>query len=151
MIRQTLIEKIKNNNYSKKSKSIISLCKDINENDEWFSYRELIRWDLHTPNIPFGKYFKENGGIQPNIGRVYFYKRDYINNVKSFRKCLICDIQIYEKIYACYIEANYEHGCSSCGMGRNEDNRMYISDTIETLILYSLPPYSACFIEPDST
>ena len=30
----------------------------------------------------------------------------------------------------------------------NMDLCMYISDNIETLILYSLPPYSACFSEP---
>lgn len=148
MARQTFINTIQSNNYNKNSKTLKELFRHINESDEYFSYRDFIRRDLHTPPETFGKFFKQSEGIQPHIRRVYFYKEIHrlVENRKTFRKCLICDVQVNGNIFGCYIESNYDEGCRSCGMGRDEDNFMYISYTIETLILCCLSPNSLCFI-----
>lgn len=143
-MRETFINTIKSNNYRKSSKTLDVFFHHINETDECFSYKELIRRDLHTPEYAFGKYFKENGGIQKQIHRVYYYKESHKEN--TFQKCLLCDIQINDKMYSCYIETNYDEGCKSCGMGRYEDNTMYISHNLETLILICLSPTSFCFV-----
>lgn len=146
-IRRKFINTIKINNCSAKSNILNKLFDHINETDEFFSYKVLIRRDLHTPLYSFGKFFLQNGGIRKHIQRIYYHKQSHSDtDTLHFQICLVFDIQINKNTYGCYIEAIYDEGCKSCGMGRDIDNFMYISHNLETLIMCCLPPSSFCFM-----
>ena len=144
---QATIEKDKSFSIEPYKNDFIDIDDEFFSYDKFFSYKELICYDLYTPKIKFGKFFKQIKGIQNSICHIYLYKElnEKINGEKLFKKCLIFDIQVYENKYYCYIEINNNEGCPSCGMNHNQDIRMYISYNLDMLILNSLLLTSFCF------
>lgn len=141
--RHTFLRSVQNVRLSKKSAIIHNLFQHIHETDELFCYRDFIRRDFHTPHVKFGAFFLHNGGIEKQICRVYSYRAS--SQTEHYRAFLLCDVQIENQTFCGYVEANYEEGCKSCGMGRQIENYMYIGTSLETLLLNSLPPQAFCF------
>lgn len=133
---------IKKSSFCKKSKIINDLFnKILNEKDDNFCYKELIYNNMLNSKyrkIKFGKYFKENKGIYNNINKIYFYKYNQDEN-KDNIFCCIFSIKIYEYNFYCYLEINSNDGCSTCYMDKYQDNKLFINDTLENLIIYDVP------------
>ena len=110
----------------------------LNEFSPFYKYSDLIRRDLNTPVFLFGKYFKENGGIQSAIDRVLFYI-DLSTTSRNLEKRCIFSIKIHNVLYYCYIALSTGCECSSCGMGFYENNKMYIATSVELLLSHSIP------------
>ena len=132
------MKKINTSSISKRSVVIDQLFESINEKSLFFKYRDLIRRDFNTPAFPFGKYFKENGGIQSTIDRVLFYV-DLTTTSHTLEKYCIFSIRIHNILYYSYVALKIGYECSSCGMGFYENNKMYIATSLENLISQSIP------------
>lgn len=135
---------IKGKSFCKNSVIIKNLFNDIlGEQDDSINYKNLIYNDMFLcsqKTLKIGKFFKQNKGIFHNIKHIYYYKYEAgLEKNDDDYYCCIFSVQIYDKIYYCYLDIQKNDGCSTCYLDKYQDNKLYINNTLENLITYSIP------------